>query len=246
MTDIALTLGPVEFSEFEIPASINFGGRQILAVHQLIGGRRVIDSIGPSASEMKFSGTFSGPTAAARSQMIDLLRGTGRPLSLAWNAFLYEVVVDEFIADYRSPTWIPYRISCTVVRDNSPTTVSSPVSLSGLILADIASASDQCAGTNAVLGAAQSALQVPNCDTLGSAAYIAAQTTMTIAQSGIASELNMAETALTTMASLTGTSTAAYGTDFLATVAATQQLAQMVSASGYIGRAARNLSNASS
>jgi len=63
MSDVILVLGPVAFQDFEIPSAINFGGRQRLAVHQLTNGRRVVDTMGPDASEIGFSGVFSGPDA---------------------------------------------------------------------------------------------------------------------------------------------------------------------------------------
>ena len=50
---IALTLGGVVFADFEIPDSINFGGEQVLSVHQLPGGTRVIDALGPSDAEIR-------------------------------------------------------------------------------------------------------------------------------------------------------------------------------------------------
>jgi hypothetical protein len=40
VTDTLVMLGGIVFERFEIPEKINFGGKQTLAIHKLIGGRR--------------------------------------------------------------------------------------------------------------------------------------------------------------------------------------------------------------
>ena len=60
MSDVALVLGPVLFREFEVPARINFGGRQRVVVHALPGGARVIDVLGRDDAQISFAGIFSG------------------------------------------------------------------------------------------------------------------------------------------------------------------------------------------
>jgi hypothetical protein len=60
MSNIILTLGGVPFQDFEVPEQIRFGGAQRLAVHELIGGGRVVDAPGDDAGEISFSGIFSG------------------------------------------------------------------------------------------------------------------------------------------------------------------------------------------
>ena len=42
-----LLLGPIAFADFATPDCAPFGGRQQMAVHKLIGGQRVIDTLGP-------------------------------------------------------------------------------------------------------------------------------------------------------------------------------------------------------
>lgn len=115
MPAAALTLGPIEFQEFEIPPSIRFGGQQRLAIHRLSSGRRTTDILGPEEANITFSGILSGPSASLRSHEIDALRSIGQELHLAWNAYLYNVVISSFKADYTNEWWIPYRISCSVL-----------------------------------------------------------------------------------------------------------------------------------
>ena len=109
MSNVALLLGPVSFQSFEIPARINFGGAQRLAIHRLPGGTRVIDALGRDDSDISFSGTFSGPQATLRARAIDEMRVAGFSIPLTWDVFFYNVIIKKFEADYHSGWWIPYR-----------------------------------------------------------------------------------------------------------------------------------------
>ncbi len=140
MSDFSLTLGPVAFAGFELPSSITFGGRQRLAIHRLPGGLRIIDALGPDPADIAFSGIFTGPDAADRARLLDTLRDRRPALPLAWDAFLYTVVLEQFEADYRSPWWIPYRLSCTVLRDEAAALVSTSWQLAPALSADLLAA----------------------------------------------------------------------------------------------------------
>lgn len=113
-----LSLGPVVFNGFEVPESITIGGRQRLAVHELPGGGRVVDAIGPEEAPICWSGVCSGQDAAARVRSMERLRRNGDVLALAWEGWRYSVVIQEFSAEVSSPFWIPYRIQLCVVTDS--------------------------------------------------------------------------------------------------------------------------------
>ena len=115
MSEAVLTLGPIVFQAFEIPSAIRFGGRQRLAVHRLSSGRRVTEALGPDDRSISFSGILSGSAASVRAHEIDMLRSIGQPLMMAWNAFIYPVVIQEFRAEYQNERWIPYRLACSVL-----------------------------------------------------------------------------------------------------------------------------------
>jgi hypothetical protein len=55
-----VTIGGISLSEWEIPERINFGGKQQVTVHKLIGGNRVIDAMGPDPDDVRWSGRFRG------------------------------------------------------------------------------------------------------------------------------------------------------------------------------------------
>jgi hypothetical protein len=117
MVDTVLKLEDFAFSRFEIPSKINFGGEQRLAVHELVGGARVVDSMGRSDAPIEWSGLFFGEGALLRALYLDGLRIAGKTVTLEWSGFKYDVVVSSFRGDFERVYQIPYRITCTVVQD---------------------------------------------------------------------------------------------------------------------------------
>jgi len=246
MSNIVLALGPIEFSSFEIPVSIGFGGRQILAVHQLTDGRRVIDSVGPADLGLAFSGAFSGPTATFRARLLNTLRATGAQLSLTWDVFCYTVVIDRFEADYRNPIWIPYHLSCAVLQDDASPAHDSIPSLDVSVSSDLTTAAAECAGIGIDFTGALATLTDARATTLGSAAYGAALTAIGNALSAIAAQMALAEATIESLVTRTETCTSSLTGDLLHSTGVAQQLAGMTFGYSYVGRAARNLQNASS
>lgn len=133
MAAIMVTLGGVAFRDFEVPQAIEFGGSQRLAVHELVGGGRVIDTLGAAAGIIRFGGTFSGPDAEARAQLLDAARMAGAILPLAWSGFAFEVVIADFVAVYEKPWWIPFSIEL-VEAQNMVTAVPDALAQAGLDL----------------------------------------------------------------------------------------------------------------
>lgn len=229
-----LLLGPILFQNFELPDSISWGGRQSLAVHQLPGGTRVIHAMGRDDSEITWCGVFSGTNAGARARAIDLLRAEGNTWPLSWETFFYSVVVSRYDADYRRPNWIPYRISCTVLRDEAESLVETAISVTASLVSDV-TAAGSLAGSLApglLSTAAIGALGAYGSTTYGSAAHTAATSQL----SGITATNNQ--------------SLAATGTQLTATTNMTHakalsgQAAQLAAARGYLQRASVNLANA--
>jgi hypothetical protein len=109
------TLGPVAFSGFEVPEQIEIGGRQRLAVHELPGGGRVVDTMGPGEEPIRWSGVFSGQNAAGRVRTLERLRRGGVQLLLSWDEWRYSVIIQKFQAEVTSSWWIPYRIELCVL-----------------------------------------------------------------------------------------------------------------------------------
>ncbi len=225
MSDFSLTLGPVAFAGFELPSSITLGGRQRLAIHRLPGGVRIIDALGPEPADIGWSGIFTGPDAADRARLLDTMRVMGSSMVLSWDAFLYTVLIESFTADYRSPWWIPYRLSCSVLQDEVNLAASVVTALAPSLTADLTAAAPYAA-TAAV------AVNVAGATTAGTNAYTAATMALGDTVTNLDGQIGAAESGLQT-------------TDLPMAVSACGLLAQLTTARAYAGRAARNLADAS-
>jgi hypothetical protein len=218
-----LQLGPVAFTDFELPAQIRFGGEQRLAVHKLPGGARVIDAMGRDDADIGWSGSFSGADAAERARAIDLMRAQGGAWTLAWDAFAYLVVIGTFEARYQRPNWVPYRIECKVIQDLAQSPLALAVSVATSVLADLASV----AGLDT--GGALAALGVGGALSPGTAAYAGATGAVGALVAAAQAGMGNAGSALLAAPDPATAATAA------------GQLAQYADANGYAGRALANL-----
>ncbi len=246
MSGIALILGPVVFQDFEATAGIRFGGEQRMVVHKLPGGTRIIDSLGRDDAEITLSGTFSGPDGTLRARLLDELRAEGSVLPLTWDVFFYSVVIRDFQADYRNSYWIPYRLACTVLRDEAAALIEAGLSLVGSVVSDVAAAAGQLLSGND-FSAAQAAVAAPGATTLGTAPYNQAFGALTAAQSSTSASLsNVGNSLDTASVTLRTTTDPVSGANALMTATSVAgQLGALAVARGYAGRAALNLANAS-
>jgi hypothetical protein len=245
MSDIVLLLGPVTFTDFEVPAGITFGGEQRLALHRLPGGTRVIDALGRDDAALTFTGIFSGSDATLRARAIDELRSLGLPLPLTWDIFFYSVVIDNFQADYRNSNWIPYRISCTVIRDEAAALIEAAVSLTTSTLADVSTAFASAASAGVNLSGTQSAITAPGATTSGTAAFAAARSCLASTQRILNTNLAASEQSLLGANLIAAPSADAGIAGLSQATGAAGQLSQITHARSYLGRAAVNLTNAS-
>lgn len=218
-----LTLGNLDFANFEIPSFVQFGGSQRVAVHDLLGGGRLIDTMGRDDAVLTWSGVFSGRDAGDRARTLDAMRVEGQDLQLTWDAFAYVVVLTNAEFQFRNPWWITYRVRCTVLFDtaHSPNEVSTTVG--DAILSDL-NAVPSVAGVTDLL----TSISLPGALSPGSAAVRDAVMRVAILRSGLASEMSIAEAALN-------------GLEIATAVSASGTLAQLCIARGYLGRAASNL-----
>jgi hypothetical protein len=119
MPDTIVKLGDFVFENFEIPEKINFGGKQQTVVHRLPGGRRVVDVMGRDDTDLEWAGVLTGPEALERARQLDVMRVGGKPQTLLWAKFRYKVILSDFEADFYRWYQIPYRLTCTIIRDVS-------------------------------------------------------------------------------------------------------------------------------
>jgi hypothetical protein len=222
MSNVAVILGAIAFQDFEVPEKIVFGGAQRVAVHELIGGGRVVDALGYDDAEISFAGVFSGGDAVARAQALDAMRASGEVVSLTWDSYFYTVIIAQFVADYEKPWWIPFALRCVVVADPAAEIANIVATTESLISADIAAA---------VLLAPQAGIGA-----ISAAGLAATQTSIAggISASGIALGTSGATLAAAPDAP---TGIAAVGQ----AVQTSGQLAALAGMSGYVNRAAANV-----
>jgi hypothetical protein len=227
MSDVVLSLGNVAFRGMEVPEKISFGGKQRLAVQNIIGGGRIVEALGIDDGEISFSGIFSGSDAAARAQLLDTARALGAQLSLVWQGFYYLVVIAGFSAEYRKPSLIPFSITCVVVTDPLAAAANAIAPVANLISGDLAAAS----ALSGQAGISASALSAASLAALG-----VTQSEIALAMSSGGAVLDGA------VAALGGAMTPVMGINALGKIGGSSaQLAALSRMSGYVNRAVANL-----
>lgn len=151
---MSLTLGGVLFRGFEIPSKMTgaLGGKQVLAKHRLIGGKRVTQAMGDDPDDPSWEGRFRGANAVDRAQAINAMKAAGQEVLLTFGSFQYSVVIEEFVCDLMQVYEIPYRIKCYITQ---VTTADVAPSLDSLILSDQTSLTSQLTQFDGNLAQAQ-------------------------------------------------------------------------------------------
>jgi hypothetical protein len=262
---VTLTLGGVVFQDFEIPESINFGGDHKLIIHQLPGGSRVIDAMGPDDSEIRWTGRFRGESAEQRALLLDFLRRQGGNLLLNWSLHRYQVVIREFKADFRQSYEIPYSISCTVVLDEIQALATAAIGFIEALAADLLTATGLAgvigmpAINTAVTGVATAFSNyqagVPNSTNLITTATASAEpallgsllSSISGAQSAVTGAINSTGAAINTTGSVGGVTAggapAAMASTLTSQSSAFSQLGTLYQLSSTLGRMYTNTNN---
>lgn len=129
------------FQLFEIPEELGFGGSQMLNVHKLPGGQRIVDALGPDPRPLEWAGEFVGANATTRARYLDTLRKLGQPVTVSWSQFSYVGVIAEFHGDFRQEFRIPYTIQVVVETDQTePVVFGQNPSIDDAITGDLSAA----------------------------------------------------------------------------------------------------------
>jgi hypothetical protein len=218
-----------------VPSSVRFGGRHRLVVHKLSDGRRIVESLGPDDGEITFQGTFSGANAEARIRAFNSLRLSGDAVWLVWESFRRLVVVKNLIADYHSPWWIPYRISCIVV-DQEGTDTNLTSSLWVMISSDLGQATSAAYGQSISLDSLQATLATSNVLTAGTSNHGRAVSALEATLASVRVQIHQSSAGL---AAPVGT--AVNISAFTNRVNCAGSLAAAVAVSAYVGRIGKSL-----
>jgi hypothetical protein len=134
--DQTIILGDFVFDGWEVPEKVSWGGSQRVNVHKLIGGERIIDSMGPDNADISWSGIFLSADASLRADQLDQMRKDGELLELVFAGRYYSVVISSFQADQRMLSYVPYNITLSVQRDQSIATFPFVDDAIAAVLAD--------------------------------------------------------------------------------------------------------------
>lgn len=256
-----VTLGPVTLQNMQIPERVAVGGRQATNVIKLPGGQRVIQTMGRDDADMTWTGYFEGPGAEGLAQQMDSLRQAGQPIQFAFGTYSFTVVVSEFLANYERSNWIPYSVTVTPLQDNAASLTGQTPSLLDSLNSDINSAAgfDLTGDVASLASDAQSAISfaqplVNAAGALGlkTSAWTSALSAVNTASTAIGAVQAASEGTIggfvagaVTAGNMLGVPVQQAGAALGALAGAASALANSSVAAGFMGRTAKNLSNAS-
>jgi hypothetical protein len=148
-------------------------------------------------------------------------------------------IVKSFTADYHSPWWIPYQVSCVVVHQTGIVSSQGP-SLAGLVSADLSRALSAAAGSTISLTSLQTALSAANALTTGTADQTNAAATIGSTLAVIKNQIDKQSATLVT-AIPAGTDPADMAQLFASTVNSAASLAAVANVGSYVGRIGANV-----
>jgi hypothetical protein len=255
-----VTLGPVQFTGMSLPTSISIGGEQLMSVQKLPGGARIIDVMGQDDNDIGWAGYLDGQFATEIACVLDKIRRSGQAVTLAWDVFSYQVVVCKFSCQIRHAP-MPYKISCTVVADNTLVAGTTAVNMALQVTADLSDGNPAAAlgaVSQGVVGSsvtsAAAAASATNATTVGSAAYTTAVSAVNTAAAALQTAATTTDATLAplgvsllslTQTATTGLDTFGFSSDLSNALAACSDAANLSAAQGYVIRAQQNLLRAS-
>lgn len=95
-------LGELVLTGIEVPDRLQVGGRQMMVVHRLPGGGRVVDTLGNDPGRLELTGKFLGPNAQARAQAIEKMRVRGTPVAFSAAGIALQVWIVRFVYSYEA------------------------------------------------------------------------------------------------------------------------------------------------
>lgn len=141
-TTTRLVLGDFEFLDFEVPERLALPGRQKTVLHQMVGGKRVIDVLGVEYDPLSWSGVITGSESGDRVKALERMRDAGEKLTLTLDDYSFTVVITSFTPVYEFIYRRPFSIEVAIVANNaSPLKVDALTgALQGLLDSDIGQA----------------------------------------------------------------------------------------------------------
>lgn len=93
-------LGHLVLTGIEVPDHLQVGGRQMMVIHRLPGGQRIIDALGNDPGRLELRGRFLGANAQGRAQSIEQMRNAGKAISFSAAGLSLSVLISDFSYRY--------------------------------------------------------------------------------------------------------------------------------------------------
>jgi hypothetical protein len=114
-----LSLGSVTFNSIEHPDELPLVLKQVTAVHEMIGGGRIVQTFGVQPQELKWEGNFFDSSAQSRVQTLAQMLAAGTPVTLSQGNYNFTVIITDFNPTEYHQFWFKYSICCQIIEDNS-------------------------------------------------------------------------------------------------------------------------------
>jgi hypothetical protein len=190
MRQAPFIIGDLVLEGHEVPARISIGGAQVVAIHKMPGGTRIIDAMGADSSAITWRGIFIGPGAAQRARALDLMRQQGMPRILSFGDYTLDIVIVNYSYDYQDQgAVISYRIRGEIVPARSKT-VGSASTIGSLVQDDLLTAQDVLQ-IGATAASAYASLAVSGNETSASALAMTSLATSLAATSAAAASASL-------------------------------------------------------
>lgn len=143
-TTTRLKLGDFQFADFEAPERLSIPAKQKTVIHQMIGGKRVIDVLGVEYDALSWSGIISGAKAGDRVTTLEKMRDAGKVLKLTLGTYSFNVVITSFTPVFEFIYRRPYTLEVAIVeRTDAPVRADTLTgALDALVNSDLGKALD--------------------------------------------------------------------------------------------------------
>lgn len=117
-TGTPLSLGSVTFYDVEHPDELPLEFKQNTVVQELIGGGRVVQTLGVQPKEIRWNGfLFEDNTVEVRVQDLTSMCAAGSTITLRFAQYTFDVIITDFKPSFYATNYAKYEIVCEVVQE---------------------------------------------------------------------------------------------------------------------------------
>lgn len=135
-----LALGPFTFSGFSVPDEMPLETEQKVVKHQMPGGLRTVDVMGPDDQDPRWSGTLWGENAFSDMLTLYAMCQQGQELPFSWGAEARTVIITKFKGSVIKEACIKYEISLMYTDDSGSGSSGASMSIDSMVQSDLSSA----------------------------------------------------------------------------------------------------------